>query len=346
MNRSKFNVTSGELCGLKMLVKGCMNEFSSFDEEYLKNLPLTAYRILRRLAEFLNEFKYNPAEYGYCVVSTGMVDDEKIGPTPAHWELKTNNNNCQDVVMSMCLCSSILGDIYGWLTQQDGRVVHDILPIKIHQNEQLGCGSKDELTWHTEDAFHELRGDYLIMICLRNNDAIPTTLSKPDYRKLTDRQIDILFEKHFTIKPDNSHKPKNSSSSRLNESQAGNLCVLETANEKMLERAEKTEKIDILSGNRKDPSLRIDPYFMEKPDNPVAEEALGAIIDLVTESLVEVALSPGETLVVDNYEVVHGRRPFGARYDGTDRWCKRNNVIRDIRRCHQVLESKLFRVVY
>lgn len=347
MSRARFDITQDELEQLKVLVNSNLDSFDNFDNlEFLKKLPVTAYQAPQRLVEFLNEFKYNPVKEGYCVISSGMVDDDKVGPTPAHWELKTNNDTCRDAVMAMSLCSTVLGDIYGWSTQQDGRVVHDILPIRACENEQLGCGSKDELTWHVEDAFHELRGDYLIMMCLRNHDRIPTTLSKPDYSKLTDRQIDVLFEKHFTIKPDNSHKPKNSSKDRADEMASGKLAHIEKAYNSMLKRAEKPEKIAVLFGNRKDPCLRLDPYFMETPDNPEAASALEAILEVVTESLIEVALNPGEILVVDNYEVVHGRRAFQARFDGTDRWYKRINVIRDIRRCQEVLEHKLARVIY
>jgi hypothetical protein len=35
---------------------------------------------------------------------------------------------------------------------------------------------------------------------------------------------------------------------------------------------------------------------------------------------------------VDNRNVVHGRRPFRAGFDGSDRWLKRVNVVRDLRR--------------
>ncbi|TBO54789.1 oxygenase, partial [Streptomyces kasugaensis] len=41
---------------------------------------------------------------------------------------------------------------------------------------------------------------------------------------------------------------------------------------------------------------------------------------------VAVSLRPGEVLIVDNDLVVHGRVPFRARYDGTDRWLKRASV--------------------
>jgi Fe(II)/alpha-ketoglutarate-dependent arginine beta-hydroxylase len=345
MDSNRLHFEQSEIKSVQELVNSCLNLYDNFDDNhFLKDLPLMAYQLPQRVVKFLNEFKYNPHETGYCVLSTGLVDREGLGLTPSHWERKANNDTCQNEVMSMCLCAGVLGDIFGWLTQQDGRIIHDIVPIQKHENEQLGSGSKEELTWHTEDAFHELRGDYLMLMCLRNNDSIPTTLSKPDYSKLTQKQIDILFEKQFTIRPDNSHKPANSSKERK-KVLAGDE-GLKLAYDTILNRDKSPEKIAVLFGNKNDPCLRLDPYFMDVPKNSEAREALSAIIDLVGESLIEVSLNPGEILIIDNYEVVHGRRAFEARFDGSDRWYKRINVIRDIRRCNQVLETKRSRIIY
>jgi Fe(II)/alpha-ketoglutarate-dependent arginine beta-hydroxylase len=349
-NKNYFSANTLETQDIQRLVGDCVTNWSSFnDPQFLKKLPLSAYKLPFRLMNFLNEFKYDPPPEGYCVISSNMVHDNIIGSTPAHWELETNNDTCQDAMMFLCLCSTILGDIFGWQTQQDGRVIHDILPIKKFENEQLGCGSKDELTWHTEDAFHELRGDYLVMMCMRNHEQIPTTLSKPDYSKLSQKHLDILFEKRFTIRPDNSHKAEYSSTERaevLESMQDGQSKDIDKMYTAMAQRDAKPEKIAVLFGNKKDPCLRLDPYFMDPPEDQDAKDALDAIIEIVTESLIEVALKPGEILIVDNYEVVHGRRPFTARFDGTDRWYKRINVIRDIRRCQEVLQSKQDRVIY
>lgn len=345
MNTNRIHLEKSEVQSLTKLVDSCLKSFNTFDDNrFLIDLPLTSYQMPERLVKFLNEFKYNPHESGHCVISTGLTDDELLGPTPSHWETKTNNDTCMTEMMTLCLCGGIMGDIFGWLTQQDGRMVHDIVPIKKHETEQLGSGSREELTWHTEDAFHELRGDYLMLMCMRNHDSIPTTLSKPDYSKLTKEQIDILFEKQFTIKPDNSHKPVNNSAERK-EKMAGDEGLNE-AYQQMLARDAKPEKIAVLFGNKNDPCLRIDPYFMEDPENPEAKAALDALIEVVGESLIEVALNPGEIIIIDNYEIVHGRRAYEARYDGTDRWYKRINVIRDIRRCNHVLETKNSRVIY
>ena len=43
-----------------------------------------------------------------------------------------------------------------------------------------------------------------------------------------------------------------------------------------------------------------------------------------------VVLEAGDLLVVDNAVAVHGRSPFTARFDGTDRWLQRTFVVSDL----------------
>jgi hypothetical protein len=43
-----------------------------------------------------------------------------------------------------------------------------------------------------------------------------------------------------------------------------------------------------------------------------------------------VVLEAGDLLVLDNTLVVHGRSPFPARFDGTDRWLQRAFVVADL----------------
>ncbi len=52
----------------------------------------------------------------------------------------------------------------------------------------------------------------------------------------------------------------------------------------------------------------------------------------IEEQLTDVVLEAGEICFIDNYRAVHGRRPFEARYDGTDRWLKRLIITRDLRK--------------
>ncbi|MFJ6772983.1 TauD/TfdA family dioxygenase [Kitasatospora sp. NPDC091257] len=73
--------------------------------------------------------------------------------------------------------------------------------------------------------------------------------------------------------------------------------------------------------------MRYDPAYTPLDE---ADEAWRAAYRRLGDELarvsVAVSLEPGDVLVVDNDLVVHGRVPFRARYDGTDRWLKRASV--------------------
>ncbi len=79
--------------------------------------------------------------------------------------------------------------------------------------------------------------------------------------------------------------------------------------------------------------MRLDPYFMEHlDDDPEAQEALDALVEQIDTNLKDLTLKSGDICFIDNYRVVHGRKPFTARYDGNDRWLKRLNIVRDLRK--------------
>ena len=54
-----------------------------------------------------------------------------------------------------------------------------------------------------------------------------------------------------------------------------------------------------------------------------AQDALEEFGRAVEKHTQEVALATGDLLIIDNSNTVHGRKPFQARYDGTDRWLQR-----------------------
>ena len=61
-----------------------------------------------------------------------------------------------------------------------------------------------------------------------------------------------------------------------------------------------------------------------------AERALTELSAAVERHQRSVILEAGDLLVIDNGLVVHGRSPFPARYDGTDRWLQRAFVVADL----------------
>ncbi|MCB1054539.1 MAG: TauD/TfdA family dioxygenase [Acidobacteria bacterium] len=242
--------------------------------------------------------------------------------------------------MFLVLIGSLLGECIGWTTQQAGRVVHDIAPIKAHQHEQLGSGSEQLLWWHTEDAFHPLRGDYIGMFCLRNPDRVPTTFANlKGLGELSADQRRLLMEPHFTIRPDNSHQQKVLSDIGAQAAQGASYDAIERMNER-------PDKIAVLFGDPAEPYARLDPYFMDPvEDPPGAQQALDALKAILDRDLRDLVLQPGDVCFIDNFQGVHGRKPFKARYDGTDRWMKRVNVVRDLRKSREIRASSTSRIM-
>jgi Fe(II)/alpha-ketoglutarate-dependent arginine beta-hydroxylase len=296
------------------------------DEQFMRHAAVYAHELPRRIRQHLHEFKLREPIEAMCVISNYPIDEQKIGATPAHWKERNGTSPALEEEMLLVLFGSLLGEPIAWATQQDGHLVHDIAPIKGHENEQLGSGSEQLLWWHTEDAFHPQRGDYIGLLCLRNLDRVPTTFASLQGVELTERQRQLLFEPHYTIRPDESHLLKNKSENRTVEGELGESY-------RLIERMNTNpDKIAIFSGDPASPYIRLDPYFMDPVEEPEARAALEALVKAIDGSLVEVPLETGEFCFIDNFKGVHGRKPFRARYDGKDRWLKRINVVRDLRR--------------
>lgn len=338
----RISLTDSELTSIKSLLSASVSTYSSVDEtRFLVDAPVIAHELPRRVREFMNHFKQAEPPSGACIVSTGLVNDAEIGPTPEHWKARSAVSPTLKEEILFVLFNSLLGEPIGWATQQNGYIVHDVLPIKGDEQEQISTGSEQIIWWHNEDAFHPYRGDYVSLMCLRNPDRIATTLSPISQARLSPAQLEILFEPRFVIKPDESHAAKNGG----RRSRSGDEHLL-SSYEQIQEMRENPQKLAVLYGDPKCPYVRIDPFYMELPEDAATMSALDALIHSMDEALGEIVLSPGDFLFVDNYRAVHGRKPFKARYDGTDRWLKRMNVTRDLRKSRDSRESCLSRIIY
>jgi L-asparagine oxygenase len=104
--------------------------------------------------------------------------------------------------------------------------------------------------------------------------------------------------------------------------------------------------VPLLFGGPELPYLRFDGFLTGPlPGDSEAAEAMDALSQVLAKAEQDALLAPGEALFVDNYRAVHGRRPFAARYDGTDRWLKRISVTRDLRRSRDARAGAASRVV-
>lgn len=340
----RLSLSDAEVQSIRSLTSELASRFASAEDPvFLREASVYAHEIPRRLRAFLNDFRLAEPDEGLCVIEGYPIDDERIGRTPEHWKLRAPGSPVLAEELLLVLLGSLLGDCIGWATQQDGHIVHDIFPIQGHEGEQLGSGSEQLLWWHTEDAFHPYRGDYLGMMCLRNPDCVATTFAAVHglERFLTPEQIQLLQEPHYTIRPDESHLTKNKSDLREIEG------TLEDSYGRIDLMNETPEKISILYGDRKAPYIRIDPYFMDPiQDNPAAQDALDALVRAIDTILEDQILCQGEICFIDNSRAVHGRKPFRARYDGKDRWMKRINIARDLRKSRPARVAPDARVIF
>jgi Fe(II)/alpha-ketoglutarate-dependent arginine beta-hydroxylase len=261
------------------------------------------------------------------------IDDIAIGPTPAHWrECDEAATFRQDACL--VIVASLLGDVFGWTTLQEGRLVQNVLPIKGEEMEQSGHGSTTNLEWHTEDGFHPYRCDYLGFLGMRNVDLVPTTFASVRPVPLAEEVMRTLFEPRFLIRPDNEHLRNAAVAKSSADGAAVKSIGLEPA------------PVPVLFGDRCRPYLRIDPYFMDaRPNDSAAAQALQEIVESLDKALEDLLIGAGDLAFVDNYLAVHGRRPFDARYDGTDRWLKKVTVSRDLRRSRELRAGASSRVL-
>ncbi|MFJ1791109.1 TauD/TfdA family dioxygenase [Kitasatospora griseola] len=237
---------------------------------------------------------------GLFVLRGLRIDDTDLGPTPGHWSTVGDAGALWDV--ALLLVSALMGTPIAWEGQQDGRFVHNIVPSPGHESEQTGASSSVLLTPHTEDAFHPGRAHLLLLCCMRNHDAIATTAASVRLAELSDADVDRLKRPVAPILPDDAYEQ----AQRF----GGRPAPVPTL----------FEAPDGLT-------MRYDPaYTPQETADPAWRAAYGRLGDELARVSVAVSLEPGDVLVVDNDLVVHGRVPFRARYDGTDRWLKRASV--------------------
>lgn len=313
----RLTLTDEEVGTILPLVREVASNHSSVEEAaFLDSATTYAQELPRRLRAFLNAFRLTEP-LGVCIIAGYPVDDYKIGNTPSHWRKRDGSSTTMEEEVFLSLCGALLGDAIAWSHQRDGLICQDLIPIEDHKEKMLGSGSEQELVWHTEDARYSYRGDYIGLMCLRNPDAVPTTFASIDKVRLDPDRIAVLFEPRFVFRPDPSHP---------------------TDTER--------ETAPVLFGDPTSPYLRFDPYSMDRPETEEARLAMDYLIQAIDESLTGVALMPGECLFIDNYKTVHGRSSFKARFDGTDRWLKRINITRDLRKSRDVRKAPASRMIH
>ncbi|MEH1030080.1 arginine beta-hydroxylase, Fe(II)/alpha-ketoglutarate-dependent [Micromonospora profundi] len=324
-----LTLTPADNAALTPMLSELARAYKTIEEPGLiRRAPVLARLLPTHVLEFLEEYRLGEPS-ALCLISGLEIELEQLGPTPPHWRNSQYDSPALPQEIFFLLCGSVLGDVFGWATQQDGRIMHDVLPIEGHEHYEIGSNSLQHLSWHTEDAFHPCRGDYVALMCLKNPDLVETVACDAGDLDWSALDVEALFESEFTQMPDNSHRPENASESTgdpvVDRLRRRSFALIQSWNDDPVKRP-------VLFGDRTDPYMALDPYHM-KTDG-WSERSLGAfqaLCDQIEAHMQDVRLRPGDCLFVDNFRAVHGRKSFRARYDGSDRWLKRLNITRNLR---------------
>ncbi|WP_327412663.1 guanitoxin biosynthesis L-enduracididine beta-hydroxylase GntD [Streptomyces sp. NBC_01233] len=320
----RFELTGTESAEIQRIIASLLPDCSSVDVGRLRAASMATRILPARLVEFLQTFRYEePA--GGCVISGWPVDDAGIGPTPMSWSSPPRPGGSLSHELYLVVLASVIGDVFAWSTVQDGNLVQDILPVPGEEGGKSAGSSSSILELHTEDAFSPLRCDYLGLMCLRNDQRVPTSYASLDAVQLSAEHRQVLAQPRFALLPDEEHVRR------------------------AAERGEQmpdASKTGLLFGDLQSPYLALDALYVEVgQDDAEAAKALETLLTGLDAVQLNVTLAPGEVLLVDNYRAVHGRGPFEARYDGRDRWLKRVSVTRDLRRSREARSGADSRVV-
>src|SRR5918911_2094417 len=140
----KLTLVKEEIESIQTLLATVTSQYSSVDDvDFLIEAPSLAHELPKRVRHFLNKFKALEPSAGVCIISGYPISDEKIGTTPKHWNDKQNPPRTLEEEVLFVLLASLLGDVFGWLTQQDGHIIHEVVPIIEYANEQISTGSEE-----------------------------------------------------------------------------------------------------------------------------------------------------------------------------------------------------------
>lgn len=212
--------------------------------------------------------------------------------------------------------SQLLGEPVGFTTEKDGRLVHDVVPVRTGATSQTNQSSYVFLNFHN-DIVHDDLGrydlsnpDFLVLHCLRQDAGKEAVTYYADAREISrsldPRILQTLRRPVFRLNAPGSYV----------RDIAGGVEVL-------------SEPVAIISGPPWCPEISVSANGVRE----MTKEAGQALVELqrvCREVSHQVKLEPGTALLINNRKGLHARSQFLARHDGQDRWLQRTYLRRSL----------------
>lgn len=286
---------------------------------FLEEATVFAQEMPKRIRQAFYRFK-REEQAPVLLVRDNPVLAEGPGPTPLGYPEMEPGYDLNDLQLLQGLYGSLLGEAIGFTSQRQGSVYNNIIPRREH--EVMGnssAGSRLAFGFHTEDAFHPSRPDYISLACMRNVERVTTTISCVDGVALTDEERDTLFQPRFRI----AHNPIHETSGVVNE-----------------------EAQAILFGCADKPYVRINTTLLKLEDyGGLERRALEKLLDHFVSNRISITLQARDCVFIDNYRCVHAREAFKARYGPGARWLSRVVFTNDLRKSRTLRQSQFSRAI-
>ena len=278
--------------------------YQNFENFLCESVGITA-KIPAELTAFLHDFKNRYSNYGALLIHNTPIDKALSAPPTTDVEAEHKTSFLSE--MMLLTLAQQLGESFSYIEEKETHIIHNIVPQRKGEHLRANTGSINDFLLHTELAFFDHRPDYLLLLCLRASNSGQSGLTTVAFiddilDQLDDATQALLRQPIYRV--------------GIPESFGG--------------RKNLTPMMPVMYGKTFDPELRVNFNNMHAT-TPEGVQALHKLQTLLTLNLQKIFLSPGDLLVIDNKKAVHGRTPFVASYDGTDRWLQRIYVKSTLR---------------
>jgi L-asparagine oxygenase len=289
---NQFRLEDEQRKGVRNLLVEIAGHKENLEENtFLDRAALFAQELPLRVREVFYEFKLRESS-AVLLLTNNPVLAQDVGPTPmAHYRHGEKRPLNLPQLMHG-LYANLLGEPFGFETQQKGRIFNDLISIPdAPDNSSSGAG---KVGLHTEDVSETqpFMPDYLGFLCLRNEQHSATTFSSLQNIDIPDNILCTLVEQSFPYK--------------------------------------NGTRRSILFGDPKRPYLRYSPVDLDRCTSEMTA-AMQFLSAALRRNLQEYTLSQGDCLYLDNFVAVHGRAPFEVEYGANSRWFSRLCILRDLR---------------
>ncbi|MDW6005060.1 TauD/TfdA family dioxygenase [Vibrio mangrovi] len=273
-----------------------MKDFSDLMKLSLENVDLCP----KTIAEILM-FKCFGNRDGFLLIEDLDIGQIPLTPTDRS-RLSKEDNQSEKLLLQ---CAALLGEAIGYVQESNGELINNFFPHQTAADHLTSDSFDSELDLHTENAFHAISPDYLLLLCLRQDpdQEAETYISSINniFPHITEDEKTFFLQEKYNFLSDYCQSQKN--------------CKIDI-----------NKRETVLYGDHKNPYFRFDPQFMIAL-NAESHLQMNKLRDIAWQVAKPVKLKAGSLLIIDNKKTAHARSKFKAYFDGSDRWIQRAFTI-------------------